>query len=1098
MLSKTLGSLEGTTGWPVQSSFDSGPAHNGSTGTFQPNKNAAIAVDQRRFALPDPMPAFSAVSTPGFSIFGVSLGVSMFRALALLAAFSAAASAQIVLNSAPTRVLGQPRLGLSQSNPNLVEGRELYQPQGVALDTTVSPPILYIADSGNNRVLAWRNLGGGANGAQADLVIGQRDFFSTNALGPGTTLSTGLASPTGVAVDRQGNLWVVDSGNNRILRYPRPFAQTSDIPFPDVVLGQTSLNARNPNAGNAAPVDNGFSLSVPGRTFRASLVFDSAGNLWVTDPNNHRVMRFSPTAQGRNGGGADLVLGQTDFVSRLTSSFSAAARSNKGVMNTPSALAIDTNQRVYVSDGFGRVLVYAPPFSNGVAATRILGISTTATPAEPVNNTTIGVTSSGGLLSAEGLFFSNSNLGVVDSAAHRILLFPAFEGWAAETPATPSPAATTVIGQTTFTAARADQGREEPQPNAFNLPIAAAVAGNELFVVDALNHRVLRLGTPPAFLAALQVYGQPAYYTDSPNYVEGREFFLTDGTASTIAGVSARFLAGTGMAFDGNRLYVADTLNHRVLAFRDFRALKNGDRADLVIGQPDFLRAVPNFPANDINVPSDRSLVAPSAVAVDTDGNLYVADAGNSRVLRFPKPFDVAAGQPQRANLVLGQANFTLKVTDATSATMSRPVGLAFFSDGSLAVSDANHSRVLLFRKPAGGDFTNGMAAARAFGQPDFLTVTGSSDARRMISPRAIAADSDDRLYVCDTGNSRLQIYDRAPSAQADPTPALTIGGFNSPHGVFVSNRTGEIWVGDTFLSRALRFPRYDQLVLNQNPEASIPSPGPIAVAQDQFGNLYIADASNRVVIHFPSMGIRQAANFLATNQRPLAPNTYASLGAPGVTLSTSTVVFTEVPNPLPMPKTLSDTQVLLDGNPAPLHFVSAGQINFLIPNGAPTSGNVEVLVVRPSSGQILAAGSMPMASVAPGLFTATGTGVGQISALNQDGTVNNSSNPAQRGTVIQLFGTGLGPVSGAPGDGEAPTGPVPGPATRAVVGTDFVPDANIQYSGLAPGLVGVWQVNIRLPETLAPGTVRIQLQIQSVTSSLPVASAATTIVVRQ
>jgi uncharacterized protein (TIGR03437 family) len=624
------------------------------------------------------------------------------------------------------------------------------------------------------------------------------------------------------------------------------------------------------------------------------------------------------------------------------------------------------------------------------------------------------------------------------------------------------------------------------------------VAGNELFVADTINHRVLRLTNPPGFLSPLQVFGQPAFFTDAPNLVEGREFFFTDGSAATIAGVAARFFAGSGMAFDGNRLYVTDTLNHRILGFRDFRAFKNGDRADLVIGQPDFLRTVPNFPANDINVPSDRSLVAPAAVAVDPDGNLYVADAGNSRVLRFPRPFDVAAGQPQRANLVLGQANFTSKVTDATSSTMSRPAGLAFFSDGSLAVSDASHSRVVLFRKPAGGDFTSGMAASRAFGQPDFLTVAGSSDARRMISPRAIAADSDDRLYVCDTGNNRLHIYDRAPAAQADPTPALTLGGFNSPHGVFVSSRTGELWVADTFANRALRFPRFDQLVLNQNPEVAIAGAGPIAVGLDQFGNLYLADASNRVAIHFPSMGIRQAANFLATSQRPLAPNTYASMAAPGVTLAESTVVFTEVPNPLPMPTVLSDTQVLLDGKPAPLHFVSAGQINFLIPNGAPTSGNVEVLVVRPSSGQILAAGSMPMASVAPGLFTATGTGVGQISALNEDGSINSSSNPAQRGTIIQLFGTGLGPVSGAPADGVPPSGPLPGPATRAIIGTEFVPDANIQYSGLAPGLVGVWQVNIRLPESLAPGVVRVQIQIQSVTSSLPTPAAATTIVVRQ
>ena len=108
--------------------------------------------------------------------------------------------AQITLNTVPTREIGQPQLlanpfAFPNVNPNLVEGRELNTPYGVALDTSVTPPRLYVSDSGNNRILAWKDAAAFTNGAKADLVIGQRDFFSTGANGPGTSLLDRLRRP---------------------------------------------------------------------------------------------------------------------------------------------------------------------------------------------------------------------------------------------------------------------------------------------------------------------------------------------------------------------------------------------------------------------------------------------------------------------------------------------------------------------------------------------------------------------------------------------------------------------------------------------------------------------------------------------------------------------------------------------------------------------------------------------------------------------------------------------------------------------------------------------------------------------------------------
>src|SRR5712691_1481182 len=212
---------------------------------------------------------------------------------------AAAAWAQSpTLNELPSREFGQLRLQSTGSSttsgaPNLVEGRELNAPQGLAFDTSSSPPILYVADFGNNRVLAWRNPAGLSNGALADKVIGQRDMFSTFAQGPGGSLSTGLFRPTALVVDPSGNLYVLDAGNNRILRYPAPFRQqTGGDPLGvDLVIGQrTGSSGRDINEGAGAPSNKtlAFQQYPGGPLLAAGMTFDPRGNLWVADAGNNR------------------------------------------------------------------------------------------------------------------------------------------------------------------------------------------------------------------------------------------------------------------------------------------------------------------------------------------------------------------------------------------------------------------------------------------------------------------------------------------------------------------------------------------------------------------------------------------------------------------------------------------------------------------------------------------------------------------------------------------------------------------------------------------------------------------------------------------
>jgi len=141
-------------------------------------------------------------------------------------------------------------------------------------------------------------------------------------------------------------------------------------------------------------------------------------------------------------------------------------------------------------------------------------------------------------------------------------------------------------------------------------------------------------------------------------------------------------------------------------------------------------------PTNDATVPTQSSLCQPRGLAVDSAGNLYVADTVNGRVcFRFPAPF-AHQGQ-QQADLVLGQHDFSGSIPDPTSRTMKFPYGLAHSGKRTaLAVSDAGDNRVLFFKFTGNGTLP-------------LEPTTGSPPPRfsaSRISPRSSAAAPDTQM----------------------------------------------------------------------------------------------------------------------------------------------------------------------------------------------------------------------------------------------------------------------------------------------------------------------------------------------------------------
>ncbi len=978
------------------------------------------------------------------------------------------------INELPSREFGQAKLAnpATSAAPNLVEGRELSAPLAVAFSS--SGGAMYVADTNNNRVLAWLNPGGLTKGNKADKVIGQRDYYSTSSQGPGRDLSSGLSLPISVVVDGNGNLYVLDTGNNRVIRYPNPFNQSSDPLSIDLVIGQKTQSTGNaPNEGQSKPAAKTLAFTSGSSILRAAIALDAQGNLWVADAGNNRVLRFpaSQLAAGTIEPAADLVLGQPDFVSNSASCTTNCQR-NFTVLRQPQSLAFDANGALYVADSYARVLYYQTP-NSGFPATKVLGVVPTASQGQPLpDDYSLG----NSLQNAPLAVFTNGNaVFVADTLASRVVRFNSAAQYT-PTDTAPSPQIQSVVGQPDLLSGKINHGLTEPDATALSIPASGAfdTAGN-LWVADAGNNRMLSFPADGAFnySSANIVVGQTDFPFNAPNLIEGREVWIYNGGAP-----------GGGIAVDKSsdppHLYIADTYNNRILGFRDARAVGTDVRslltqkADLVIGQPagDLFRSMVNYPNGDKDLPTSTGLYQPVGVVVDDSGNLWVADSGNGRVLRFPAPFSVAAGTDQTADLVLGQNGFNQKAQSATQSTMNTPYGLALFPDGQLAVSDAALNRVLVFRKP----FSNGQLAFAVVGQQNYASSGSSSSPAGLHTPRHVATDSSGRLYVCDSLNNRVVVY--SANVQTGATAVFNFPNFSAPQGIAVSPNSYEMWV--TAGNTIYHLPEVTTYQNTSTVLQQIGSNGPMAVALDTFENPIVSESINRIAFYFAKLAVRNAFTFTSTH--PLTPGMWVQAAPVGKLLN----VDDEVHETPPYPKTVAGLEMLVNGVQAGIYaVVQKTYINFVIPWSAPTSGTAEFLLFNPSTNEIVAAGTYFMAAADPAFKAANGAGTGQVLAANiDDGGLNGPQNPVSRGKGLQLALTGQGLVDNPPPDGVAPTGLVPtNPADLHVfINGKDVPAENILFSGLDPTYPGSWIINVKIPDEAQGGPPPCNAVLISVT----------------
>jgi sugar lactone lactonase YvrE len=797
----------------------------------------------------------------------------------------------VLLTARPCFAGGSASLVLGQfdfvhNGVNIVTNFGLWTPQAVAIDRSVTPNRLYVADAGNHRVLGWHSIAALENGDPADLVIGQPDFLSwgaqcSNAAVTGAT----LCFPSGVAVDPSGNLYVVDQGNSRVLEYDDPF--TTDT-LPDLVFGQggsfTSFACNKGGKINAATLCNPNGVAV-----------DAAGNVYISDSGNSRALEYDlPLVSDVQ---ADRVFGQNGSFTTATCNMGGVSANS---LCRPAALALDSAGNLYLEDnGNFRVLEYNSPLKS-ITANLVFGQSNSF--ASNVNPCPATPTA-GAVCTPAGLALDSAdNLYVSDSSFARIQEFN-------DPVKTGNTSPDLVLGQPDFNSSQCNNGGVGASSVCLPDGIATDTSG-DLFLADSGNQRVLEyikpLGTTPPNTKAGLVLGQSSM---SDNGVNAAKINSLYGPAAVAIDASV----------SPNRLYVADTNNSRILGWSSVASFTNGAPAKLVIGQPGLSSAGCNqnrVDAAGASLPAADTLCVPAGVAVDGAGNLWVADSGNYRVLQYNAPFSSGMTADQPAMVVLGQGgSFTTRIENnggVSAASMSAAAGLAIDTLGGLYVADPNNNRVLKFNAPSAAHPN----ADTVFGQGgDFLTnvcnfdgICGgsgcSATADSLCRPSAVGVDTFGNLYIADTANNRVLHFPAGSSG--NPTANVVIGQSDfigtscgtlcQPQGVAV-DASGNLFAADAFNDQIDQYKA--PLATGQTPALIIGTKlcgqaqtlantlcGVSGMALDSANDLFAADTLDNRVLEFRSGALPTPSptpSATATPTATAAPPTATPTPKPGV-----------------------------------------------------------------------------------------------------------------------------------------------------------------------------------------------------------------------
>ncbi len=675
--------------------------------------------------------------------------IASTRIAAVILALATAAHAQPTYNFS---AVGYPGNGSADGTGS---DARFFNPASVAIDATSN---LYVADFNNNTIRKVTPAGVVTTIAGYPGVVGNANNAGTNA---------SFNGPCGIALDAAGNIYVADSGNN-LIRQITP-------------AGVVSTLAGSGVAGNGNGTGIGASFNAP-----AALAVDALTNVYVADYGNHQIRQITPAGVVSTLAGSGAA-GYTDAIG--TNSF----------FNQPSGIAIDNLGTLYVADS-GNNMIRTVTSSGGVVGTlagsttfgSANGSGTNAQFYSPqgvavdsalnvyvgdfLNNTIRKVTSLGSvstLAGAAGISGSadaagtNARFwgpqGLAVDASGNVYVADSLNG---------TVRAVTSAGAVTTRAGSPSSGSADGAGIAarFSLPISVATdAGGNLYVADSANNTVRKMtgsrtvstyaglagnpgsadgtGTNAQFQgpqgAAVDSTGN-VYVTDTGNHTIRK--ITSGGVVSTFAGyagfannidgqgTNASFYFPQGIASDGsNTLYVTDTGNNTI-------------RKITLSGAVTTLAGLANTTGSADGSKTSARFNNPTGIAVDANGNIFVADTFNHTIRKVTSGGVVST--------IAGLAG-VYGSTDGTNsgALFYRPEGLALDGLGNLYVSDTGNQTIRML-SPSG---TNWVVSTVAGVAGVSGSLDGTNTAALFFEPVGIAFNAG-ALVVADSGNNTIRV----------------------------------------------------------------------------------------------------------------------------------------------------------------------------------------------------------------------------------------------------------------------------------------------------------------------------------------------------
>ncbi len=540
---------------------------------------------------------------------------------------------------------------------------------------------------------------------------------------------------------------------------------------------------------------------------------------------------------------------------------------------------------------------------------------------------------------------------------------------------------------------------------------------------------------------------------------------------------------------------------------------------------------------------TSSELSNPCGIAVDSAGNIYIADQANNRIRKISSP-------PSSGNISTvagdGTEGFTGDGAAATAAEINLPCGIAVDPAGDIIFSqtDANGTTASAIREVSGGNISTlaGGNSTTPLG-PGYTGDGGPAINAEVNNPLAIALDSAGNIYIADTLNSAIR------EITTNGNIRTLSNKFNRPEGVFV-DAAGNIYVADTHNHCVRKIATNSSTTTvagicgtpgfsgDNGPATKATLNYPTGVAVDGAGNIYIVDSNNfRVrmmtaggtiytiagngddgiggdggpalnaplsfpfsialgaqgviyisdqqnneirmltpVLGKPSINSAESASQFGAFVGSAAPGSWIEIYGSNLAVDSRLWTTADFNGPN-APTKLDGTSVSIGGQPAIVSYISPGQVNALVPMSV-QPGQQGIVVTN--SGGTSAAYSMTINSLEPGLCQTTVNGVAYVTAvINGTTTFISPSQPAQAGEILNFFGVGFGPVSPAPEPGQTVT--QMNQLTNSLQIQIGGVTAQLDYFGLAPEALGLYQFNVVVPNVPAGNQVPVTFTLNGV-----------------